>query len=146
MQHQETVKKAGRIRRYNVAGSLQATLLQFCRRPGAVSGRSLAEVEERSAEESCWFLASRNLMRSPQERIGYLVRYASIRRGLWRHLLALATQMPPECPHTSENKMTEEEETGDAPVVAVDPEDSEDEEAEDEDVDNRTSEKRQYFQ
>ncbi|KAJ1148217.1 hypothetical protein NDU88_001054 [Pleurodeles waltl] len=51
MHHQEAVEKAGRIRRYNVAGSLLATLLQFCRRPGAVSGRSLAEVEEGDAEE-----------------------------------------------------------------------------------------------
>ncbi|KAJ1111460.1 hypothetical protein NDU88_008784 [Pleurodeles waltl] len=51
MHHQETVEKAGRIRRYIVAGSLLATLLRFCRRPGAVSGRSLAEVEERDAEE-----------------------------------------------------------------------------------------------
>ncbi|KAJ1131825.1 hypothetical protein NDU88_010157 [Pleurodeles waltl] len=33
----------------------------------------------------------------------------------------------------------EEKETGDTPVAAVDPEDSEEEEAEDEDVDNRTS-------
>ncbi|KAJ1162534.1 hypothetical protein NDU88_003002 [Pleurodeles waltl] len=39
-----------------------------------------------------------------------------------------------------------EEETGDASVAAVDPVDSEDEEAEDEDVDNRTSVIRQYFQ
>ncbi|KAJ1218855.1 hypothetical protein NDU88_006427 [Pleurodeles waltl] len=51
MQHQETVEKAVRMRRYNVAGSLLATLLRLCRRPGAVSGRSLAEVEEGSAEE-----------------------------------------------------------------------------------------------
>ncbi|KAJ1201816.1 hypothetical protein NDU88_005622 [Pleurodeles waltl] len=51
MRQQETVGKAGRIRRYNVAGSLLAALLQFCRRAGAVSGRSLAEVEEGSAEE-----------------------------------------------------------------------------------------------
>ncbi|KAJ1117110.1 hypothetical protein NDU88_005310 [Pleurodeles waltl] len=51
MHHQETVEKAGRIRGYNVAGSRLATLLQFCRRPGAVSARSLAEVEERDAEE-----------------------------------------------------------------------------------------------
>ncbi|KAJ1164502.1 hypothetical protein NDU88_004939 [Pleurodeles waltl] len=41
---------------------------------------------------------------------------------------------------------TIEEETGNAPVAAVDPEDSEDEEAEDEYVDNRTSTIRQYFQ
>ncbi|KAJ1098329.1 hypothetical protein NDU88_003444 [Pleurodeles waltl] len=39
-----------------------------------------------------------------------------------------------------------EEETGDAPVAAVDPEDSEDEEAEDEDVDNRPLVISQYFQ
>ncbi|KAJ1154696.1 hypothetical protein NDU88_007439 [Pleurodeles waltl] len=39
-----------------------------------------------------------------------------------------------------------EEETGDDPVSAVDPEDSEDEEAEDEDEDNRTSVILQYFQ
>ncbi|KAJ1191206.1 hypothetical protein NDU88_000522 [Pleurodeles waltl] len=51
MHYQETVKKAGRMRRYNVAGSRLATLLRLCRRPGAVSGRSLAEVEEGSAEE-----------------------------------------------------------------------------------------------
>ncbi|KAJ1164205.1 hypothetical protein NDU88_004650 [Pleurodeles waltl] len=38
-----------------------------------------------------------------------------------------------------------EEETGNAPVAAVDPEDSENEEAKDEDVDNRTSVIRQYF-
>ncbi|KAJ1186828.1 hypothetical protein NDU88_003608 [Pleurodeles waltl] len=48
MHHQETVKKAGRMRRYNVSGSLLATLLWFCRRPGAVSGRSLAEVKDQS--------------------------------------------------------------------------------------------------
>ncbi|KAJ1219207.1 hypothetical protein NDU88_006778 [Pleurodeles waltl] len=40
----------------------------------------------------------------------------------------------------------QEEETGNAPVAAVDPEDSEDEEAEDEDVNNSTSVIRQYFQ
>ncbi|KAJ1171684.1 hypothetical protein NDU88_003542 [Pleurodeles waltl] len=51
MHHQETVEKASRMRRYNVAGSRLATSLRFCRRPGAVSGRSLAEVEEGSAEE-----------------------------------------------------------------------------------------------
>ncbi|KAJ1114966.1 hypothetical protein NDU88_003195 [Pleurodeles waltl] len=51
MHHQETVGKAGRIRRFNVAGSLLDTLLQFCRCPGAVSGRPLAEVEERDAED-----------------------------------------------------------------------------------------------
>ncbi|KAJ1110287.1 hypothetical protein NDU88_007641 [Pleurodeles waltl] len=51
MHHQETVKKAGRMRCYNVAGSLLATCLQLCRRPGAVSGRYLEEVEEGSAEE-----------------------------------------------------------------------------------------------
>ncbi|KAJ1181474.1 hypothetical protein NDU88_006681 [Pleurodeles waltl] len=51
MHHQETVKKASRMRRYNVSGSRLATLLRFYRRPGAVSGRSLAEVEEGSAEE-----------------------------------------------------------------------------------------------
>ncbi|KAJ1094326.1 hypothetical protein NDU88_007404 [Pleurodeles waltl] len=51
MHHQEIVEKAGRMRCYNVAGSLLATLLRFCRRPGEVSGRSLAEVEEGSAEE-----------------------------------------------------------------------------------------------
>ncbi|KAJ1082877.1 hypothetical protein NDU88_003040 [Pleurodeles waltl] len=38
MHHQETVEKAGRMRRNNVAGSLLATLLQLCRGPGAVSG------------------------------------------------------------------------------------------------------------
>ncbi|KAJ1121983.1 hypothetical protein NDU88_000489 [Pleurodeles waltl] len=51
MHHQETVEKASRIRRYKVAGSLLAPLWQFCRHPGAVSGRSLAEVEEGDAEE-----------------------------------------------------------------------------------------------
>ncbi|KAJ1205649.1 hypothetical protein NDU88_001077 [Pleurodeles waltl] len=51
MHHQETVEKAGRMRRYNVAGSLLVTLLRLCRRPGAVSGRSLAEVKDGSAEE-----------------------------------------------------------------------------------------------
>ncbi|KAJ1203161.1 hypothetical protein NDU88_006955 [Pleurodeles waltl] len=51
MHHQEIVEKAGRMRHYNIAGSRLATLLRFCRRPGAVSGRSLAEVEEGSAEE-----------------------------------------------------------------------------------------------
>ncbi|KAJ1215896.1 hypothetical protein NDU88_003503 [Pleurodeles waltl] len=51
MHHQETVEKACRMRRYNVAGILLATLLRFCRCPGAVSDRSLAEVEEGSAEE-----------------------------------------------------------------------------------------------
>ncbi|KAJ1133172.1 hypothetical protein NDU88_011469 [Pleurodeles waltl] len=49
--HQETVKKACRMRRYNVADSRLATLLRFCRRPAAVIGRSLAEVKEGSAEE-----------------------------------------------------------------------------------------------
>ncbi|KAJ1212474.1 hypothetical protein NDU88_000133 [Pleurodeles waltl] len=51
MHHQETVAKAGRMRSYDVAGSRLATLLRFFRRPGAVIGRSLAEVEEGSAEE-----------------------------------------------------------------------------------------------
>ncbi|KAJ1165024.1 hypothetical protein NDU88_005454 [Pleurodeles waltl] len=51
MHHQGTVEKADRIRRYIVAGSLLATLLRLCRRPGAVSGRSLAEVEEGRAED-----------------------------------------------------------------------------------------------
>ncbi|KAJ1171040.1 hypothetical protein NDU88_002911 [Pleurodeles waltl] len=51
MHHQETVENAGRMRCYNVAGCLLATLLQFCRRPGAVSGRPLAEIEEGSAEK-----------------------------------------------------------------------------------------------
>ncbi|KAJ1153799.1 hypothetical protein NDU88_006557 [Pleurodeles waltl] len=51
MQNQETVEKAGRMKRYNVAGSRLANLLRFCRRPGAVSGRSLVEVEEGDAEE-----------------------------------------------------------------------------------------------
>ncbi|KAJ1118112.1 hypothetical protein NDU88_006307 [Pleurodeles waltl] len=54
MQHQETVEKAGRMRRYNVAGSHLATLLWFCRHPGAVSGRSLEkskrEVQRNSGE------------------------------------------------------------------------------------------------
>ncbi|KAJ1108092.1 hypothetical protein NDU88_005474 [Pleurodeles waltl] len=45
------------------------------------------------------------------------------------HNLALRRHVP----------FLQEEETGDAPVAAVDPEDSEDEEAEDEDVDNRTT-------
>ncbi|KAJ1189729.1 hypothetical protein NDU88_006471 [Pleurodeles waltl] len=40
----------------------------------------------------------------------------------------------------------QKEETGDAPVAAVDPVDSEDEEAEDEDADTRTSVIRLYFQ
>ncbi|KAJ1107356.1 hypothetical protein NDU88_004747 [Pleurodeles waltl] len=40
----------------------------------------------------------------------------------------------------------QEEETGDAPVAAVDPEDSEDEEAKDEDEDNRKSVICQYLQ
>ncbi|KAJ1193917.1 hypothetical protein NDU88_003213 [Pleurodeles waltl] len=52
------------------------------------------------------------------------------------HNLALRRHVP----------FLQEEETGDAPVAAVDPVDSEDEEAEDEDVDNRTSVIRQYFQ
>ncbi|KAJ1082721.1 hypothetical protein NDU88_002886 [Pleurodeles waltl] len=51
MHHQETVEKAGRMRCNNVAGSVLATLLWFCRRPGAVSGRSFAEVNEESAKE-----------------------------------------------------------------------------------------------
>ncbi|KAJ1159024.1 hypothetical protein NDU88_011694 [Pleurodeles waltl] len=51
MHHQETVEKAGRMRRYNVAGRRLATLLRFCRHPGAVSGRSLPELEEGSAKE-----------------------------------------------------------------------------------------------
>ncbi|KAJ1108333.1 hypothetical protein NDU88_005709 [Pleurodeles waltl] len=51
MHHQETVENAGRMRRYNIAGSRLATLLRFCRRPGAVSSRSLVEVEEGDAEE-----------------------------------------------------------------------------------------------
>ncbi|KAJ1152915.1 hypothetical protein NDU88_005689 [Pleurodeles waltl] len=51
MYHQETVEKAGRIRHYNVAGRRLATLLRFCRHPGAVSGRSVAEVEDGDAEE-----------------------------------------------------------------------------------------------
>ncbi|KAJ1153841.1 hypothetical protein NDU88_006599 [Pleurodeles waltl] len=49
--HQETVEKADRMSRYNVAGVLLDTLLRFCRCPGAVSGRSLADVEEGSTEE-----------------------------------------------------------------------------------------------
>ncbi|KAJ1215746.1 hypothetical protein NDU88_003354 [Pleurodeles waltl] len=51
------------------------------------------------------------------------------------HNLALRRHVP----------FLQEEETGDVPSAAVDPEDSEDEEAEDEDVDNRTSMIRQYF-
>ncbi|KAJ1177102.1 hypothetical protein NDU88_002364 [Pleurodeles waltl] len=51
MHQQETVEEAGRIRRYSVAGSLLATLLQFCMRPEAISSGFLAEVKERSAEE-----------------------------------------------------------------------------------------------
>ncbi|KAJ1128858.1 hypothetical protein NDU88_007230 [Pleurodeles waltl] len=51
MHHLETFEKASRIRRYNVAGSRLATLLRFCRRLGAVSGRSLVEGEEGDAEE-----------------------------------------------------------------------------------------------
>ncbi|KAJ1199306.1 hypothetical protein NDU88_003143 [Pleurodeles waltl] len=52
------------------------------------------------------------------------------------HNLALRRHVP----------FLQEEETGDHPMAAVDPEDREDEEAEDEDVDNRTSVIRQYFQ
>ncbi|KAJ1113912.1 hypothetical protein NDU88_002152 [Pleurodeles waltl] len=51
MHHLKTVEKAGRMRRYNVAGSRLATVLWFSRCPGAASGRSLVEVEEGDAEE-----------------------------------------------------------------------------------------------
>ncbi|KAJ1102570.1 hypothetical protein NDU88_000019 [Pleurodeles waltl] len=52
MHHLETVEKAVRMRRYNVAGSRLATLLQFWRRPGAVSGRSLVEGEREMQRNS----------------------------------------------------------------------------------------------
>ncbi|KAJ1118495.1 hypothetical protein NDU88_006686 [Pleurodeles waltl] len=51
MHHLETVEKAVRMKRYRVASSRLATLLQFCRRPEQSAVDSLAEGEERDAEE-----------------------------------------------------------------------------------------------
>ncbi|KAJ1084879.1 hypothetical protein NDU88_005025 [Pleurodeles waltl] len=51
MHHLETVEKASRMRRYNVAGSRLATLLRFCRRPEQSAVDPLVEGEEGDAEE-----------------------------------------------------------------------------------------------
>ncbi|KAJ1128837.1 hypothetical protein NDU88_007209 [Pleurodeles waltl] len=51
MHHQETGEKANRMKRYNVAVVVFATLLRFCRRPEQSAVDHLAEGEERSAEE-----------------------------------------------------------------------------------------------
>ncbi|KAJ1183126.1 hypothetical protein NDU88_008297 [Pleurodeles waltl] len=51
MHHQETVEKAGRMKRYKVAVVVFATLLRFCRRPEQSAVDSLAEGEEGDAEE-----------------------------------------------------------------------------------------------
>ncbi|KAJ1183158.1 hypothetical protein NDU88_008327 [Pleurodeles waltl] len=51
MHHLETVEKAGRMKRYKVASSRLATLLQFCRRPEQSVVDPLAEGEEGDAEE-----------------------------------------------------------------------------------------------
>ncbi|KAJ1106668.1 hypothetical protein NDU88_004069 [Pleurodeles waltl] len=51
MHHLETVKKAGRMRRYKVASSRPATLLRFCRRPEQSAFDPLVQGEEGDAEE-----------------------------------------------------------------------------------------------
>ncbi|KAJ1089732.1 hypothetical protein NDU88_002877 [Pleurodeles waltl] len=51
MHHLETVKKAGRMKRYKVAVVVFATLLLFCRRPEQSAVDPLADGEEGNAEE-----------------------------------------------------------------------------------------------
>ncbi|KAJ1174808.1 hypothetical protein NDU88_000099 [Pleurodeles waltl] len=51
MHHQETVEKAGRMKRYKVAVVVFATLMRFCRRPEQSAVDPLAEGEEGDAEE-----------------------------------------------------------------------------------------------
>ncbi|KAJ1173992.1 hypothetical protein NDU88_005816 [Pleurodeles waltl] len=81
MHHQETVEKAGRIRRYNVAGSHLATLLQFAAilEQSAVDPwqKSKREMQRNSGELSHSLSEEKptgETLNSPQRMIGHLTR------------------------------------------------------------------------